>query len=79
MLRFILLMSLTSNYEKQLLTEIKTILHQHKECTREGYDNIYKNISILEMIHPDLDFRYDAVMALRERCNGKLSRWELGL
>lgn len=63
-------------YQKQLVHEIATIIRQHKECTQSGYDTIYKNIALMSMFNNDFNFRYEATMALRERCHGMLSSYE---
>jgi len=65
-----------AQYEKQLVHEVANIMRAEEECTQEGYDKIYRNISILQMMHEEADFRYGAVMALRERCDGMISSYE---
>jgi hypothetical protein len=66
-----------TQYQKTLVYDIHQVIKSHKECTQKGYDKIYKDISIMGMLTNNLDFRYQATMALRERCNGMRSTYEV--
>lgn len=64
-------------YQKHLTNEIKSIITHKLECTQSGYDKIYADLTLLSMLYNNLDFRYDAIMALRARCADKKSSFEI--
>ena len=81
MLKLLLILVLTTaqvEYLHRLTQECIDVLKKHDECSDEGYNTLYYNLSVYSQFDNSFD-RYDYIMALRNRCKGKLSKWERGI
>ena len=78
MMSALVLVALTmspAQYKDKLVNESILILGTKQECTVNGYNTLYSNFSIINMIDDSFD-RATAIEMLRERCNGMKSKWE---